>query len=410
MESLHEPDNRSWISKEIKPKQILDKYQERVEAYKPSKGANEANLRPFHLQQMVNVDDEIFKDLEEAMEIENLTTEGEPCPMQVVNPNWAGGVYGIAIPKFNETPIPEAGRLSLRTLYVQAEWNKRARKENPQTKDKNMMASRKKELLETNDNLYLSQPPRQLYRGVFSDNEHLYTIKVYRPFVHPNIAIKDTFSNKDLTLAQEIWVLGEQTLADFRDKITCSIDNNFVGKQQVDTLDKLAPRAGDVYKSGFIFINDCFYLDTRHKDNIDYSQVIIDWASRSNRGLGPFKKGVMETTKFEDLEFRVGYPYVFTHQGNHEHLFCITDVRLVGPDDPQSEKKYPLIRSVGNQQSRMCMVCQIKIATWVTVNNSRVAENPFFFCTLCYKSFNLKVDGSKEGEFAEYRYHDVNSV
>ena len=27
--------------------------------------------------------------------------------MQVVNPNWAGGVYGIAIPKFNETPIPE---------------------------------------------------------------------------------------------------------------------------------------------------------------------------------------------------------------------------------------------------------------------------------------------------------------
>ena len=41
-------------------------------------------------------------------------------------------------------------------------------------------------------------------------------IKVYRPFVHPNIAIKDTFSNKDLTLAQEIWVLGEHTLADFR--------------------------------------------------------------------------------------------------------------------------------------------------------------------------------------------------
>ena len=28
-------------------------------------------------------------------------------PMQVVNPNWSGGVYGIGVPKFAETPISE---------------------------------------------------------------------------------------------------------------------------------------------------------------------------------------------------------------------------------------------------------------------------------------------------------------
>jgi len=404
MEKIHEPWNRKWISEKVTPKQTLDKYKERVSNYKPIISVNEGVLRPSHLQNLIGVDDETFKELEDAMDIENLTTEGEPVPMQVVNPNWSGGVYGIGVPKFAETPISENARLSLRTLYVQDHLKRKIRK------DKSVQAHRRRELLEMNDNTFLSQPPTMKYKTDFSDRKHLYTIKVYRPFVHPNIAITD-YMHKDLTVAQEIWLLGENYLTELRDKITCAIDNNFVGEQQVDTIEKLAPRAGDVYKSGFFFIGECFYVDTRHEENIDYSQVIIDWARKSNREMGPFTKGIMEDTKMDDLsEFRVGYPYLFTHQGNHEHIIVITDVRLVGPEDPQSIARYPLVRSVGLQQSRMCMVCQVKIATWVTINNSRVAENPFFFCTLCYKSFNLKKDGNKEGRFEEYRYHDVNSV
>ena len=35
----------------------------------------------------------------------------------------------------------------------------------------------------------------------------------------------------------------------------------------------------------------------------------------SLREMGPFTKGIMEDTKMDDLsEFRVGYPYLFTHQ------------------------------------------------------------------------------------------------
>lgn len=39
-----------------------------------------------------------------------------------------------------------------------------------------------------------------------------------------------------------------------------------------------------------------------------------------------------------------------------------------------------------------CVIVIIFVATWVTEDNARVSENPFFFCTLCYKRFNFKVE------------------
>jgi len=56
------------------------------------------------------------------------------------------------------------------------------------------------------------------------------------------------------------------------------------------------------------------------------------------------------------------------------------------------------------------MTCQVDTATWVTINNSRLPETPFYFCTGCYKQFNLKPDGTNDGEFEAYRYLDVNCV
>jgi snRNA-activating protein complex subunit 3 len=81
----------------------------------------------------------------------------------------------------------------------------------------------------------------------------------------------------------------------------------------------------DVYKSGFIFIEDTFYSDYRDPANYDYSHVIREWAATHE--LGPFQTGIMEKTKFEDLTVRLGYPYVYQHQGNCEHLIVFSDVR-----------------------------------------------------------------------------------
>jgi snRNA-activating protein complex subunit 3 len=81
----------------------------------------------------------------------------------------------------------------------------------------------------------------------------------------------------------------------------------------------------DVYKSGFIFIEGTFYNDYRDPANHDNSFVIREWAT--SHKLGPFEMDVMEKTKFEDLTVRLGYPYVYQHQGNCEHLIVFSDVR-----------------------------------------------------------------------------------
>jgi snRNA-activating protein complex subunit 3 len=81
----------------------------------------------------------------------------------------------------------------------------------------------------------------------------------------------------------------------------------------------------DVYKSGFIFIEDTFYNDHRDPANLDYSHVIREWAA--SHKLGPFQTALMENTKFEDLTVRLGYPYVYQHQGSCEHLIVFSDVR-----------------------------------------------------------------------------------
>ncbi len=67
--------------------------------------------------------------------------------------------------------------------------------------------------------------------------------------------------------------------------------------------------------------------------------MIRDWAKDPKRKIGPFEKGVMEHTKIEDLDVRLGYPYVFCHQGDHEHLISFSDARLVSPEDPQKPSR-----------------------------------------------------------------------
>ena len=63
----------------------------------------------------------------------------------------------------------------------------------------------------------------------------------------------------------------------------------------------------------------------------DYAQKLQDWHSRNRRKLnpGPFQTGNLEDTKLIELKFRPGFPYLFIHEGNCEHLLVIENVRLV---------------------------------------------------------------------------------
>jgi snRNA-activating protein complex subunit 3 len=55
------------------------------------------------------------------------------------------------------------------------------------------------------------------------------------------------------------------------------------------------------------------------------SRTTIDWAK--TRDFPTFHQAKMEDTRFYDLKVKVGYPYLFCHQGDCEHVVIITDIR-----------------------------------------------------------------------------------
>ena len=54
------------------------------------------------------------------------------------------------------------------------------------------------------------------------------------------------------------------------------------------------------------------------------------------------------------------------------------------------------------------MMCSINVAKWVTTENQRVSEDPFFYCDGCFRDFNY--DDKKIGHFRAYNYVDVNAL
>lgn len=63
----------------------------------------------------------------------------------------------------------------------------------------------------------------------------------------------------------------------------------------------------EVFPSGFLFINNVFYVDTR-PGCVDHAAGLRDWAKR--RGVGDFPSKDMCTTTLEDMVLRLGFPEV----------------------------------------------------------------------------------------------------
>lgn len=88
------------------------------------------------------------------------------------------------------------------------------------------------------------------------------------------------------------------------------------------------------------FINDVFYVDGRCPGNLDYSIEVKEWAKSKKL---PFElTEFMESVRFNSIKFRLGYPYLFMHQGGCEHLIIFTDARYVIPLDFLKMRYYML--------------------------------------------------------------------
>lgn len=80
----------------------------------------------------------------------------------------------------------------------------------------------------------------------------------------------------------------------------------------------------EVFPSGFLFINNVFYVDMR-KGCVDQSEIIREWASK--RGLGDFPHRDMGQVSLDEIVVRLGHPEVsfsfFIYKKSI--IICVTD-------------------------------------------------------------------------------------
>ncbi|KAH0519948.1 snRNA-activating protein complex subunit 3 [Microtus ochrogaster] len=143
---------------------------------------------------------------------------------------------------------------------------------------------------------------------------------------------------------QTVLVLGSQKLTELRDSICCVSDLQ-IGGEFSSTPDQ-AP------------------------EHISKVRTIIEWSESHDRGYGKFQTARMEDFTFNDLNIKLGFPYLYCHQGDCEHVVVITDIR------------------------------------WVTNNDTFAPEDPCFFCDVCFRMLHYDSEGNKLGEFLAYPYVD----
>lgn len=226
-------------------------------------------------------------------------------------------------------------------------------------------------------------------------------VRIYESFAHPSNRRKGSQKAGKPILKNVIEILGKQTLTDLRDKILCLSDLTIPVEASDNPDQPLQPMAKDVYKSGFFYIEDTFYNDFRDPTNLDYSEVIREWAK--SKQLGPFYTTSMENVRIDSLHLRFGYPWVYQHQGSCEHLIVFSDARLITLKDELCVSEYPRISRIRTQRGNYCFMCGILPVKWITTEHDRVPHNPSFFCDNCFRSYNY-IDGKKIGNFRAYHY------
>ncbi|KAM0878908.1 hypothetical protein ACQ4PT_034557 [Festuca glaucescens] len=231
------------------------------------------------------------------------------------------------------------------------------------------------------------------------------------PIVYPEVILcVEIYDQRQSSVkSQEFLVLGSQLLTDLKDNIYCSTNKLMEVNNQRD-------------HSGYFLIEGTFYNDTRHYSAVDYSKPILDWLNESSdeaaekwdaissgalkkrqkdllRGLNisnvpEFKSAKMQSTYFSDLHFRLGAGYLYCHQGNCKHTFVIRDMRLIHPEDTQNQAEYPLMTFQMQKRFQKCSVCQIYLATKMTVDDKWAPSNPCYFCKQCYYLLHYREDDS----------------
>lgn len=232
------------------------------------------------------------------------------------------------------------------------------------------------------------------------NEEAVLSIRFYEPFRHL-VNVRNYYHPK---FRQEFNVLGSNFLTELKDKIYCQCNYGpFIDISE----DPFAERYYNNIDSGFFYINGVFYNDSREPEMHDYSKAVIDWANTHD--IKDFKTDKMETTKFLDIEFRMGASYVYQHFGNCEHVFTISNLCLLSTAHSLHRENYPHLYRISHKRYTHCNLCGRNEAAFIVRKSQQHIHDPSYLCTHCFRSYHY-VDGKKIGKFEAYKYYGNHMV
>ncbi|VDD93237.1 unnamed protein product [Enterobius vermicularis] len=240
------------------------------------------------------------------------------------------------------------------------------------------------------------------------------TINILKPH---NRAL-DGFERRSLRLTPH-WkyvLRGENSLLDVHSLFKCSAD---FGTRS--DLGDVVPKVEDFnfirYPSSFLFIHDTFYIADYYTGMaevvqqisevpltqlVDLSEPIRMWMLRKKDQFGPTRVKSITNVTVKELTCRLGYPYVYVHQGCCEHVFFFSDLRLMTPQDyPESYPHRVSDESITNY----CVVCHRNLAEYI-VESEKLPVYPAHMCSDCYRGFFYDGDYKPDRDSKAYFYAD----
>ncbi|XP_045101769.1 snRNA-activating protein complex subunit 3-like [Portunus trituberculatus] len=413
MEDIFSVKNIGWMSEEpINLKSFYEKYSGIVTSVLDGKKLNtRKDIRQFFPPTLLEDQQDPFaiERLEAACSPDLLTVKNELLPQDISQfpasqtgraCNWYAGT-------FQDKVIPEGGPEALHTLAALT-------KEHHLRETVEDYAVLRHKQLKYSKVLRLVTDERDVPEPTISDRDTqaksqddiVVNVRIHRPFHKRTYCRKQ--SNTFPRHSQELLVLGSQKLTDLRDNINCindlSVCKDMSASPQLRDLAHLRNAASE-FPSGFFYINGVFYSDMRNPKAKDYSEAIKLWAQKKTE-IGPMTTKKMEDTRVRDLEFRLGYPYVFVHLGNCEHIVVFVDARLKHKQDVQDPNRYPINWGQPIKLATKCSLCSLNLANWIVKGDPRLPQENCLLCDRCLKTFCYDKYGKKVHSLKVYPYMD----
>jgi len=220
--------------------------------------------------------------------------------------------------------------------------------------------------------------------------------------------------------AQSITILGSNTLAHLADEIMrhCKFSNEYLPSTQEHAI---PTKIGEILTSNYFLIEEEFFVDYR-KNRQDISLELRSWLETEDAAtmkLGqrfqerirniespknPMNPEDSSRMRLDTLEIKLGFPYLFVHQGAIERLVVFSDVRMVTKYDCQSKSRYPYTLRYIPENLQRCCLCTKKVAKIETADDELADDTPAYWCAECFKMLHYDERGQPVAEF-KWRMH-----